>query len=181
MMEHQFRGFTGQPETFNRQDLVISEITAVLKAAERHPNNYYAWQHARYLISVVPQGEPESIKEPLDNVLRWCFRNPSDTSGWSFLLHLLGRPAISPKDVAAVLNSVLDFASRMRWEKEALWVFVRAALAPESPMADEDREGQVTIVRQLAKNHGKVPFFGQANPCCLGPTDRYWRSPDYND
>jgi hypothetical protein len=178
MMEQKFRSFTDPSEILNRQDLVRSEITAVLRAAERHPNNYYAWQHARCLISAESQGEPESVMEPLDKVLRWCFRNPSDTSGWSFLLYLLGRPAVNPKDAAAVLNSVLEFAARMRWEKEALWVFVRAALGPESLVTNEDRAGQVTMVRQRVMDHGKVPLFGQVNPCCLDPTDRYWGSPE---
>jgi hypothetical protein len=179
-IEQKFRGFIVQPELFNKQDLVRSEIGAILKAAERHPNNYYAWQHARRLISLEPHGALESIKEPLDRVLQWCFRNPSDTSGWSFLLHLLGQPAINPKNAAAVLKSVLDFASRMKWQKEALWVFVRAALGPESLVTNGNREGQLTIVRQLVMHHGiQVPFFGQANPCCVEPTDRYWGSPDY--
>jgi hypothetical protein len=154
------------------------EMECILKAAGRHPNNYYAWQHARRIISPVAEavvGSGQDLKALLNQILQWCLRNPSDTSGWSFLLHLLAHPEMKPTDTAAMLNSVLIFATQVKWQKEALWVFVRAALSAENPTANEYREPQLSMVRQLAQHHKlQIPYLGEANPCCADSQDRYW-------
>jgi hypothetical protein len=163
-----------------------SELECILKAAERHPNNYYAWQHARRVLSAkdkVAVGNDVDLeavlRAVLNRVLQWCLQNPSDTSGWSFLLHILAQPGMQPADTAAVLNSVLNFATQLKWRKEALWVFVRAALGSAKATANECREAQLVVVRQLATQPGvQIPYFGEANPCCAGPQDSYWADVD---
>jgi hypothetical protein len=165
-------------EFIHPPSLMNLELECVFKAAERHPNNYYAWQHARRTLLLGAKadvGDDQNLKTLLNKVLPWCLRNPSDTSGWSFLLHLLGQPGMAPTDTAATLNSVLIFATQLKWQKEALWVFVRAALCPGSSATNEYQEAQMSMVRQLAKHHElHIPYFGKANPCCTNSGDGYW-------
>lgn len=74
------------------------ELAIVMKAGERHPRNYYAWQYARQLfallqadLDVTTRREQEVLVETLGRVKEWCFLHPRDVSGWSFLVWLMER------------------------------------------------------------------------------------------
>lgn len=138
--------------------LVKSEFDAVFKAGEQHPKNYYAWQYARRLIellmSISQQSETQSNRVQLDvqdivnisatRVKDWCLRHPSDTSGWSFLLFVLGCVGNLPtrKDI---ISNILDLTFGFRWQHESLWAFIRTALSDPSILAD----GQAPFVERL--------------------------------
>ena len=138
--------------------LVKSEFDAVFKAGEQHPKNYYAWQYARRLIellmSISQQSETQSNRAQLDvqdivnlsatRVKDWCLRHPSDTSGWSFLLFILGYVDNLPtrKDI---VSNILDLTFGFRWQHESLWAFIRTALSDPSILVD----GQASLIERL--------------------------------
>lgn len=81
------------------------ELAIILKAAERHPRNYYSWNYARQLLYVLSiassaeTGESEgesgaAVRKCLAGrsvivVQKWCLGHPRDISGWAFLEHTL--------------------------------------------------------------------------------------------
>lgn len=112
------------------------EISTVGKSGERHPNNYYAWQYLRRLLGYLGhdfwQRNPEvfeSIVGWQDGVCAWCLAHPSDVSGWSFLVYLVGiaRPSPPATLVKAVVDKALDFAERIQWRGPGVWLFINNA------------------------------------------------------
>ncbi len=84
------------------------ELAIILKAGDRHPRNYYAWNYARELLTAFSDGTiikeaPERMrgedktditrkllaKSSIAKVQKWCLSHPRDISGWSFLEALL--------------------------------------------------------------------------------------------
>ncbi|KAF7716662.1 Uncharacterized protein PECH_008233 [Penicillium ucsense] len=120
-------------------DLQRHELEVVLRAAELHPRNYYAFTYARHLRSLLVRTAAtittESIscwelrlaKALLSPVLDWCLAHPRDISGWSFGLHVLGQCEDRQSHVEAV-KRVLQFALDVGWEGESLWTFVDQAV-----------------------------------------------------
>ncbi|KAF2840547.1 hypothetical protein M501DRAFT_1001516, partial [Patellaria atrata CBS 101060] len=122
--------------SFLRRDLLV--ITA---ASERHPKNYYAWLHGRklvHLISSIVQGS-DSQKLTLENLLSmtchatysWCLQHPSDISGWSFLEFLISHPYCDSAIYSQIVTDTLQWALNLNWRQEAVWSFVRTAIAVE--------------------------------------------------
>lgn len=127
---------------------LLHDMTHVVTvAAVRHPRNYYAWEHARWLVQWQSQGGKCGSKEEEDEKLKlvvvvrdWCYRNHTDTSGWSFLFFVL---ASLPTTLSAVdappanlsslyeetVTQVEQMATSLRWTGEAVWVFLRTAVA----------------------------------------------------
>lgn len=94
-----------------RQRLYTTELHTVMRAADRHPRNYYAWGYARALfthlttLSPTKNPSPTSLILPLSlalSVLRlvhsWCMTHPRDISGWTFLVFLIQRLGLGPED-----------------------------------------------------------------------------------
>ena len=106
-----------------------------LVAAERHPRNYYAWDHARWLFRDPATAAVSAAV--VGEVKTWCFRHPSDTSGWSFLAFLLlqggngGSPEPGARQAArdAVIAETLELTAAFRWAHESVWVFLRTMAA----------------------------------------------------
>lgn len=100
----------------------------VMVAGERHPRNYYAWCHARWLTGLIPDDQQSTTLEQLMETAKdWCFRNHTDTSGWSFLHFLLGRLGRSRS--LAVLEETARLAASLQWTNESTWVFLRTLAA----------------------------------------------------
>ncbi|KAK6338737.1 hypothetical protein TWF696_009547 [Orbilia brochopaga] len=55
------------------------EISTLLRAAEAHPKNYYAWTYARWMASV------QNVHFIHEDLVGWCIKHTGDVSGWSFL------------------------------------------------------------------------------------------------
>ncbi|CAK7232579.1 hypothetical protein SCUCBS95973_008306 [Sporothrix curviconia] len=121
-------------------DRVLQGMTkVVMVAAVRHPRNYYAWEHARWLVhwqqTANGSGDEEGMLHLVVVVRDWCYRNHTDTSGWSFLFFLLASLPLPPS--AASLSPLYDetvaqaeqMATSLRWTGEAVWVFLRTAVA----------------------------------------------------
>lgn len=115
--------------------LVQSELVTILKAAERHPSNYYAWQYARRLFTsrymdVALQYDFQRLSWAVlsDDMASWCLKHPSDTSGWSFLLWMLLDGRSDEHTGSRVVSRVLEFVEQVDWKSEALWHFLRTAV-----------------------------------------------------
>lgn len=105
---------------------VVKDV--VMIAGERHPRNYYAWCHARWLTSLIPDSQQLTALEELMGATKaWCFRNHTDTSGWSFLHFLLMR--LDGSRSAAVLEETARLATSLQWTNESTWVFLRTLAA----------------------------------------------------
>lgn len=141
------------------QGIFEGELNAVLKAGERHANNYYAWGYGRSLVRLMDSLEAKTggkviwsrRDEATQRTLGWCKRHPSDTSGWSFLLFLLQQGKCGEKLADSVLTEVLEFVVAVKWEKEALWHFLRTATVACRFPHDRDREKQVEDVKRVVR------------------------------
>ncbi|KAK0107132.1 hypothetical protein ONS95_003838 [Cadophora gregata] len=124
-------------------DILQDLKTVVLVAAERHPRNYYAWSHMRWLAQVFDSPTTRISDGPISwsghstmtsIVKNWCLKNPSDTSGFSFLLFCLfnTRPSstsASTELCSTVCADILRLAVSFNWTHESVWVFLRTVVA----------------------------------------------------
>ncbi|KAL6707883.1 hypothetical protein ACN47E_003557 [Coniothyrium glycines] len=115
-----------------------TELTAVCKAGEQHPKNYYAWQYARRFMA-------GRFSDNIDDiglfVKDWCCKHPSDISGWSFLWFIcLSMRSIARTDL---LRNTLDYAINLKGMQESLWVFIRVALAYETDVQSRAELSQI--------------------------------------
>lgn len=153
--------------------IISAALDSVCKAGERHPTNYYAWQYARRLVIALGRIATE-VDAPFpfdwvvsafsDRVYTWCFKHPSDISGWSFLLFLLAR--LDPVDERdAIVEKVLQYATKMKSENESLWVFIRNALA--HPTLLEGREAFIEILEESIEDADQESAYSQCVKQCL--------------
>lgn len=121
----------GSPPDTN-QDLAH----VLMVAGERHPRNYYAWCHARWLTTLVPEEEEEFIlRKAAEAVKGWCFRNHTDISGWSFLSFLLLK--VDGAVRSSIFRETLNLAGSFQWTNESTWAFLRT-LAADAAVEDAD-------------------------------------------
>ncbi|KAK4655963.1 hypothetical protein QC762_307100 [Podospora pseudocomata] len=118
----------------------IERIVCV--AGERHPRNYYAWCHARFLVNI--SNNNFNRGKLLEIVQTWCAQNHTDISGWSFLSFLLGRD----KDAPGVIAKVLDLVESLRLSNESVWVFL-PTLAAAGVMTEEAYSRFLEIQKEL--------------------------------
>lgn len=111
----------------------------VMVAGQRHPRNYYAWCHARWLTNKIPDAQDGQaghvLRGLLESTKRWCFRNHTDISGWSYLYFLVQKLDVS--EASAVLEEAAKLAVSFQWTNESTWVFLRTLAASES-MGEKD-------------------------------------------
>lgn len=100
-------------------DFELDFINVVLVSAERHPRNYYAWSHARFMAAKVGV---EGLAALLSLTKQWCFKHHDDISGWAFLSDLLQK---RPEETEAVLSQTLQFVSSFQWRNESVWHFLK--------------------------------------------------------
>ncbi|KFH48321.1 Protein farnesyltransferase/geranylgeranyltransferase type-1 subunit alpha-like protein [Hapsidospora chrysogenum ATCC 11550] len=93
----------------------------VFVSGERHPRNYYAWCHARYLVTTVGM-DRDAMATTLEDCKKWCFRHHDDVSGWMFLMFLLDR---TPTYAGDIIMQTLKLAESLQWCNESVWYFVR--------------------------------------------------------
>ncbi|KAI1754726.1 hypothetical protein F4782DRAFT_528087 [Xylaria castorea] len=108
----------------------------VMVAGERHPRNYVAWQHARFLVD----RDPGLAATVAYDVKEFCWKNHSDISGWAFLSDCITRihdEEIRRLTYSLVLETALSMAESFRWTNESVWVFLRTVVAREC-VSDQD-------------------------------------------
>jgi hypothetical protein len=165
------------PVSYCKGDLLFflgAELDAVLKSGERHPRNYYAFQYARRLLARIESSEKDetslSWKSPYAAFLAtharlvktWCFKHPSDISGWSFLLFLLPKlETISGRH--KIVQQALEYAINLEARQVSLWVFLRTALADSflekerdvliQQLHDFQQKREISVQKDLSENH----------------------------
>lgn len=115
-------------------DLRVHMAQIIMVSGERHPRNYYAWDHARWLFHDPGRWNINavSIIAIADDVKRWCFKHPFDTSGWSFLMFLMERipdQELRLTTQEAILAETLELTESFCWVHESVWVFLRTVVA----------------------------------------------------
>lgn len=175
-----------QPQQRRPMDSLPAALARLIFiSAERHPRNYYAWCHARYLLGAErrrsqgrrgdEQGQratqqptrhqpqdTETLATSMEMVKKWCFSHPDDISGWSFLTVLVeqqqqqhGQEEQSSPPAVALFSETLRLAEAYSWKGESVWYFLRNMLLRNQWLADK-----TTCVdefeRVLAQVHGKV-------------------------
>lgn len=123
-------------ESYDLTANVTADIRkVVMVAASRHPRNYYAWNHARWLVErmLPPLYDLERRVEVGGDVVRltkeWCFKNHSDTSGWSFLWFIGEKLHPEASLLPLVFSETLRFVRSFGWTNESVWVFLRTVAA----------------------------------------------------
>ncbi|PTB63043.1 hypothetical protein BBK36DRAFT_1162346 [Trichoderma citrinoviride] len=116
-------------------------------AAERHPRNYYAWLHARYLTQAVAETTPSSQAQQhlagiLDAAQKWALAHHDDVSGWAFLMFLLDR---HPEYAGPVVGEATSRATSFHWRNESVWYFFRNIVA--RPWCGRDARERVEAAR----------------------------------
>jgi len=132
---------------------IVGEFTKViLVAAERHPRNYYAWLHARWLMGLLLV-RPDAVElkaSILTATKAWVLKHHTDTSGWSFLYFLLTEEPASREACSSIFAEILDLALPLRWMNESVWVFLRT-LAASKCLSDKDRQRFLSLHHSMTE------------------------------
>ncbi|KAL7623864.1 hypothetical protein AAE478_005420 [Parahypoxylon ruwenzoriense] len=120
----------------------------IMTAGMRHPRNYPAWHHARFLLDFCPQLAGSVAAD----VKEFCLRNHTDISCWSFLSYAI--KAIDDKQrrreiCSSLLMEILGITESLRWTNESVWVFLRNTAATEF-ISEQQFESFLAINRKLA-------------------------------
>ncbi|KAL4870671.1 hypothetical protein BDV12DRAFT_184294 [Aspergillus spectabilis] len=113
------------------QELLQTELSAVLRAGGLHPRNYYAFSYLRQIHRILCESDKERREvrsDPLarsiiPSTLDWCLAHPTDISGLMFLLYLLDAVPDTALRLGTV-SKVARFAVDVGWKGESIWVFV---------------------------------------------------------
>ncbi|KAI5862361.1 protein prenylyltransferase [Durotheca rogersii] len=120
----------------------------IMVAGTRHPRNYPAWHHARFLLGCHPQ-----FAAPVaTDVKEFCLRNHADISSWSFLGSVIG--AIGSRETrcqmgSSFLTEILQITDSLRWKNESVWVFLRSVATAEF-VSEGQFESILAVNKRLA-------------------------------
>lgn len=118
---------------------VEDDLTRIIMiSGERHPRNYYAWCHARYLIKtfILPSSSAEeALSRIITRTQKWCFAHHNDISGWQFLIFLLDK---QPNETSSVFRETLKLTGSFKWRNESVWYFLRHVAARKATITDRD-------------------------------------------
>ncbi|KAL4732610.1 hypothetical protein ACLX1H_001628 [Fusarium chlamydosporum] len=119
------------------QGSVEDDISGIIMVSgERHPRNYYAWCHARYLTEafiLLSSEAEEALSRMISSTQKWCFAHHNDISGWQFLMFLLDK---RPSETSVVFRETLKLTSSFKWRNESVWHFLRCIAAWRATTAD---------------------------------------------
>ncbi|KAF4948374.1 hypothetical protein FGADI_9686 [Fusarium gaditjirri] len=123
----------------NIQVPVEDDLTrTIMISGERHPRNYYAWCHARYLVNtfILPSSSSqEGIPRMINATQKWCFAHHNDISGWQFLMFLMEK---QPAETSPVFRETLKLTASFKWRNESVWYFLRLVAALGVTNADSE-------------------------------------------
>ncbi|KAI1132156.1 hypothetical protein F5Y10DRAFT_6339 [Nemania abortiva] len=122
----------------------------IMVAGERHPRNYVAWQHARFLLD----HDSNLAATVAFDVKAFCLRNHSDISGWAFLSDCITRiqdTETRRSACSSILEDALSIAESFRWTNESAWVFLRTIVAREPVNEQESKRFTTTNAELSAK------------------------------
>ncbi|KAL3491443.1 hypothetical protein BJX62DRAFT_225243 [Aspergillus germanicus] len=134
-----------KPDFQAAQDLLETELSAALRAGERHPRNYYAFSYMRQIHRVLSDAGGAEKQDwgarlgqvIMSSMLDWCLAHPTDISGLMFLLYLLDAVSDAASQIDTI-GRVARFALDIGWEGESLWTFVDLAVRRFKVVASVD-------------------------------------------
>ncbi|KAG5358427.1 hypothetical protein CJU89_4992 [Yarrowia sp. B02] len=136
------------------------EFDTILRSAEVHKHNYYAWGYARWVTDLAVKGDKAELRKLLALTLLWVSKHPSDTSGWSFFTYLgLKLDEDDRKTILDTLRVVQEDYSG----SEAFYVCLRTLLTSvsedvaeewlnrlkETPEKEEQASGEANTLQSL--------------------------------
>lgn len=134
-------------------DVLGDMRSVVFVAGQRHPRNYYAWCHARFMMKLDRRA---NNRDMLAAVQSWCFQHHTDISGWSFLYFLLTVDGhLDTETGGSMFSEVLKLVSSLRLTNESVWVFLRTVAA--SGLAGDDQVAQLRALQQTILGASKTP------------------------
>lgn len=103
------------------------EFNVILRSAEVHKHNYYAWGYARWITErELSNGLcNDTLRKLLSLTLQWISKHPSDTSGWAFFTYLGLK--LDDKDRQVIMKT-LDLTKNDYLASEAYYVCLRTLL-----------------------------------------------------
>jgi hypothetical protein len=110
--------------------LAKEEIETCRKVAERHPKNYYAWTHRRYLWSVIDPTTELLREEWQDMLTKWLPQHVSDHSAAHYGAQVLDLWMTKSKETTLgiaeqILPQVTSLVERQQEFHETLWILRR--------------------------------------------------------
>lgn len=163
------------PDILNLSLTLKSELKVIQLAAAHHPRNYYAFDYLRDLINhLEPCSEELSIyydnvrnkvraeyaRHAIPAIQKFCEAHISDTSAWSALLFLLRTTGIHEISHQA-LAAILDLVTIYKWKGEAVWAFLRTAIAGGVQLQGSERhELEAQLKAFVAKLDEAPPVLG---------------------
>lgn len=152
----QARAFDPQLQASLTADLVDE----VFVSAERHPRNYYAWSHARYLVELGSRaGDGARLSEAVEETKKWCFKHHDDVSGWMYLLFLVSMLGAEERSVGKescegdseqVFRETINLVKSFRWRNESVWYFLRNLIS-SGLLGDKEKAIFSTVLGDLEK------------------------------
>ncbi|KAI1136610.1 hypothetical protein F5Y05DRAFT_390335 [Hypoxylon sp. FL0543] len=106
-------------------DLQLDIKEVVMVAGIRHPRNYPAWHHARFLLGRSPRLAGSIVAD----IKEFCLKNHADISSWSFLIYAISMiegEENRRKVCSSVLADVHNITESFNWTNESVWVFLRS-------------------------------------------------------
>lgn len=145
---------------YDMSRLFREEVEAVMKAGERHPKNYYAWLYARRVVGMGKaalggNGWHAFLGQTADTVAAWCKAHPSDISGFSFLVWLLGRLDGEEGVGKRIAEDLFGYAMDMRLANESLWTFLRIVFRGRL-MRGESKRTMLSSMQEYIRTAEKV-------------------------
>ncbi|CAJ2511577.1 Uu.00g072020.m01.CDS01 [Anthostomella pinea] len=136
---------------------VRHDITqVVMVAGDRHPRNYVAWNHARFLLDM----DSRLAASIAADIKEFCLRHHTDTSGWNFLLCAIGRiddEHTRLRTCSTLVADILEVVESFRWANESVWVFLRTIMAAEGVRGQQ-------FESFIAINHKISSLMSEDNP-----------------
>ncbi|KAL8930173.1 MAG: hypothetical protein Q9208_000790 [Pyrenodesmia sp. 3 TL-2023] len=144
-----------QVEVGRSISFVEKELEIVMKAGERHPGNYHAWNYAREVVRLVmallltgterweennmrTKEIGEAWRSWIKAVHLWCLGHPRDISGWGFLVFVMDQPIRRAEHgmdaVRDVFQNTKTFVERLRWQGRSVdWLLGSAMYLRVNP------------------------------------------------
>ena len=105
----------------------------MLAAGERHFANYYAFSHARRVVSLCEEGGEWGGW--VERVRKWCLAHPRDISGWGLLVFLLQKVE-GGGEVERVVDGVREWTRKFGLGGEGVRWFLDAGSRMEEKGTD---------------------------------------------
>ncbi|CAL8108802.1 unnamed protein product [Calicophoron daubneyi] len=117
--------FSGDPQA------LVNEFSLCDRVADSYRFNYALWQYRRFLLDLIGS---EGYQDEVERLENWLLTHPTDTSGWTYFIHLLevmAAQSTSITHVRPLITRQLELTAqslKLYPERECLWMVRRGLL-----------------------------------------------------